>query len=401
MSAAFKYRPVYALTALICSFGLSQALRTLPAIVAPGLEADLHISPQQIGYFAGAFHLAFGLMQLPVGVALDRFGPRSIASFPFALTALGSALCALSSRFDMLIFGQFLIGIGCAPALMGTFVFISRAYPPQRFAKLSGLVFALGGLGMLATGTPLALVIDHWSWRAGFVVLGVLAALCAVTLWVLLESKDDAHAPQRETFAEAIRGVGRVLRFPQTAGMLALGLVSYSSVLTLRSLWIVPLFAHRHGLDLVAIGNIILAMSLAMIVGPTLYGLIDPGPRRRPAFIVTAALTTALCPALLALSGPTWSSVALTVAFGAVSSYQVLQYAQVRDTYPTELSGRALSTLNMAAFLGIAIMQGASGMVAGWAEAHGHDLLVAVCALLAAALTAGALTYAFLPRTPR
>jgi predicted MFS family arabinose efflux permease len=172
-------------------------------------------------------------------------------------------------------------------------------------------------------------------------------------------------------------------------------------VITLRGLWIAPLFAGRHGLDLVGIGNVILAMSLAMIVTPTLYGLIDPGPRARPALIIAAALVSALCPALLAFGGSTAIDIAFAVAFGGFCSFQGLQYSQVRDTYPDELSGRALSTLNMAAFLGVAIMQGAAGLIAALTEARGHDPVVAVCAFLAAALTAGALAYAVLPQMNR
>jgi hypothetical protein len=192
-----------------------------------------------------------------------------------------------------------------------------------------------------------------------------------------------------------------VLRFPQTVGLLAIGLVTYPAVITLRGLWIAPLFARRHDLDLVAIGNIILAMSVAMIVTPSLYGFIDPGPRSRPRLIVAAALASALCPAFLAFGGSTAFDIAFTIAFGALCSYQVLQYSHVRDTYPDELSGRALSTLNMAAFLGVAIMQGAAGLIAEWAQAHGHDPVVAVCTFLSAALTMGALTYACLPQAAK
>jgi predicted MFS family arabinose efflux permease len=376
-------------------------LRTLPAITAHGIQADINVSAEQIGYFAGIYHLAFGLMQLPFGVALDRLSIRAVVTLPLTLAVLGAALCAAATRFDVLLAAQFLIGAGCAPALMATFVFIGRTYPPQRFGRLSGIVFAIGGLGMIVTGTPLAFVIERSSWRAGFVVLGVATALCALACWLLIGEGEPSHRRSNETLSEAMRGVLRVLRFPQTAGLLAIGLVTYPTVITLRGLWIAPLFAGRHGLDLVGIGNVILAMSLAMIVTPTLYGLIDPGPRARPALIIAAALVSALCPALLAFGGSTAIDIALAVSFGGFCSFQGLQYSQVRDTYPDELSGRALSTLNMAAFLGVAIMQGGAGLIAALTEARGHDQVVAVCAFLAAALTAGALAYAVLPQMNR
>ncbi|MEA2841616.1 MAG: hypothetical protein QOF41_2946 [Methylobacteriaceae bacterium] len=373
-------------------------MRTLPAITAHGIQSDLNVSAEQIGYFAGIYHLAFGLMQLPFGVALDRLSIRVVVALPLTVAALGAALCATASRFDVLLAAQFLIGAGCAPALMATFVFIGRVYPPRRFASLSGIVFAIGGLGMIITGTPLAFLVERWSWRAGFLVLGAATALCALACWFLIGSGEHTDRRSNETLSQTMQGVLRVLRFRQTAGLLAIGLVTYPTVITLRGLWIAPLFA-RHGLDLVAVGNVILAMSLAMIVAPTLYGFVDPGPRTRPRLIIAAAFASAVCPAFLAFGGSTSFDVAWAVAFGALCSFQGLQYSQVRDTYPDELSGRALSTLNMAAFLGVAIMQGASGLIAEWAQAHGRDGMVAVCAFLAAALTAGALAYALLPQS--
>jgi predicted MFS family arabinose efflux permease len=393
--------PLLGFGALSLAFALSNALRTLPAITAHGIEADLGVTAEQIGYFAGIYHLAFGLLQLPFGVALDRLSIRLIVALPLSVAALGAVLCATATRFDMLLAAQFLIGAGSAPALMATFVFIGRTYPPRRFARLSGIVFAIGGLGMIVTGTPVAFLVERWSWRAGFVVLGAATAVCALACWLLVGTGGERHRRSNETLSEAMHGVLRVLRFRQTAGLLAIGLVTYPTVITLRALWIAPLFARRHGLDLVAIGNVILAMSLAMIVAPTLYGFVDPGIRSRPRLIIAAALASALCPAFLALGGSTSFDIAWTIAFGALCSFQGLQYAHVRDTYPDELSGRALSTLNMAAFLGVAMMQGFAGVIADWAQAHGHDPIVAVCAFLASALTSGGLAYALLPRFPK
>jgi predicted MFS family arabinose efflux permease len=389
--------PLLGFAALSLAFALSNALRTLPAITAHGIQADLNVSAEQIGYFAGIYHLAFGLMQLPFGVALDRLSIRGVVAFPLMVAALGAGLCAIATRFDVLLVAQFLIGAGCAPALMATFVFIGRTYPPQRFAPLSGIVFAIGGLGMIVTGTPLAFLVERSSWRAGFVALSAATALCAIACW-LIGTGGERQKRSNETLSEAMHGVLRVLRFRQTAGLLAIGLVTYPTVITLRGLWIAPLFARRHGLDLVAIGNVILAMSLAMIVAPTLYGFIDPGTRLRPRLIIAAAFASAVCPAALALGGSTSFDISWAVAFGGLCSFQGLQYSQVRDTYPDELSGRALSTLNMAAFLGVAIMQGCAGVIAEWAQAHGHESIVVVCAFLAAALAAGGAAYALLPK---
>ncbi|GAC1332467.1 MAG: MFS transporter [Beijerinckiaceae bacterium] len=393
-----RRQPAYAFATLACAFALSNALRTLPAITAPGIEAELHLSEQQIGYFAGSYHVAFALMQLPIGVALDRLGPRLVAASMLVVAGAGSALCAAGSSYATLIVGQLFIGIGCAPALMATFVFINRAYPPRRFSFLSGLVFAIGGLGLIVTGTPLAWIVEQWSWRAGFAALWAVAALSAVSCWLLVDASAAGGDRAHETLGEAIRGVGEVLRLPQTAGILAFGLIAYSVMLTFRSLWIAPLFARRHGFDLVEVGHVILAMSLAMIAAPPIYGYFDPGTRARPKLMIGAALATALCPAVLALGASTAIDILFTVLFGIVGSFQVLLFSAVRDSYAPDVIGRALAMVNMAVFLGVAIVQGGSGLVADWAGAHALDRVAAVSIFLSAVLIVGALAYALLPR---
>jgi MFS family permease len=159
------------LTALGTMFALSHAFRTVATIMAAPLRADLDASPQDLGLVAGAFHLSFGALQVPVGVALDRYGPRRTVAVTFVAVVLGAVVSALAPTVAVLVAGQLVIGAGCAPALLAAMVFIAQRYPPERFARLSGWVLAFGGLGMMLTGTPLAWVVGAWSWRAGFLVL--------------------------------------------------------------------------------------------------------------------------------------------------------------------------------------------------------------------------------------
>ena len=125
------------LLALIAGFSLSQAFRTVTAIIATGLQ-----------------------------------GP---------LTIVGALLSALAPGYGAVLLGQVLIGLGCAPAFLVCTVFVARYFEPRKFAFVSGLAMGLGGLGMLFTGTPLAWLVAQWSWRAGFLVLAGLALLAWIS----------------------------------------------------------------------------------------------------------------------------------------------------------------------------------------------------------------------------
>jgi len=147
------------LLALTTAFALSQAFRTAPAIMAPPLQGEFGLSAQALGIYAGAFHLAFGALQLFMGVGIDLHGVRRTVLFAFPVAMAGAVVSALAPSFAVLVAGQVLIGIGCAPAFLVCTVFIARHFPAERFAAVSGLTLGLGSVGMLLTGTPLAWLI--------------------------------------------------------------------------------------------------------------------------------------------------------------------------------------------------------------------------------------------------
>jgi MFS family permease len=152
---------------LCTAFALSQAYRTVGAIMAGPLQAEFGLSAQALGLFSGAFHFAFGAMQLFMGIGIDLHGVRRTVLTAFPLAIAGALLSMLATSFPLLITGQVLIGVGCAPAFLVCTVFIARHFPAARFASVSGLVLGIGGLGMLVTGTPLAWLVEARSWRMG------------------------------------------------------------------------------------------------------------------------------------------------------------------------------------------------------------------------------------------
>jgi predicted MFS family arabinose efflux permease len=394
--------PWVMVAALTSIFAMSQAYRTLPAIVANAIEAEFHLSAQAIGFFAGAFHLSFGLMQLFVGVALDRYGPKWTVCVFFSLAVFGAILCAAAPNFAVLNAGQILLGIGSAPAFLAVLLFTAHAYPPNRFTSISGYAMSFGGLGMLATATPLAFVVQTWSWRATFVLLAIGSVVALAATFLLVRDRAPPPEAKSERLAEAFKQAALLFKAPQSAGILVLGAITYSSLLALRGLWIVPLFVQRHHFTLVQTGNVVLILSVAMLFSPMIFGRIDPGIRWRRQVIIAGALVSALLILILGWATPRSSGadIALTLAIGLISGFIILQYADVRASYAPDVAGRALAIFTMAMFLGVALAQWLTGMVAGFGIERGHEPLFAVHATLAFLLVAASAAFVALPRAP-
>ena len=390
------------LLALVSGFALSQAFRTITAIMATGLQAEFGLSAQALGVFAGTFAFAFGTMQLFMGIAIDFWGIRRTLLVAFPMAIAGAALSAVATGYSMLLLGQVLIGVGCAPAFLVCTVFIARYFAPSRFAAVSGAAMGVGGLGMLFTGTPLAWLVEQSSWRWGFGVLAGLAALAwALIFWKVREPQaahaDTATHATPESLGQTVRGFGALFLLPHTVGILLLALMTYASMLSLRGLWLGPLLIDRHGYTLVASGHVATAMSLVSLFSPAFFGRMDPGPGTRRRWLTGFTVLMAALFAAMGVWQLAWLDVAGPLVVGVLSGYMVLQYADVRSSYPAAMTGRAMSVFTMALFLGVALMQWITGVAASTAKAQGAEPYAVVMFTIAGMLALGAAVFRWLP----
>ncbi|QMV72883.1 MFS transporter [Comamonas piscis] len=400
--AAPPYTLLWAmLLTLLSAFSLSQAFRTVTSIIADGLRTDFGLSAESLGAFAGLFGLSFGVTQLFMGVGMDLYGLRKTVLTAFPLAIAGSLISALAPSYHGLMLGQLLIGIGCSPAFLACTMFIARHFPSERFAFMSGVGMGVGGLGLLFTGTPLAWLVQHYGWRWGF---GLLAVLCALSWIAIFLRVHEPHLPSddlpKPSWLTAVKGFGGLLLVPHTWAIAIMGMVGYASFLTVRGLWLSPMLIDRYGFSLVATGNVALVVSMISLFTPSVFGRLDPGPQRRRRRIVAGAVVMACTFCALAFVHHPVATVALIMFMGLASGYSVLQYADVRSSYPKETTGRALSVYTMAMFLGVALMQWLSGIVASYAQQHGGEIYQYVMLFVAGMLLIGCLAFRFLPQSP-
>jgi len=390
------------LIVLASAFALSQAFRTVGAMMATPLAQHFGLGAQALGLWAGTFHFMFGAAQLAMGVSIDLYGVRRTVLTAFPLAIAGAVLCALAPSFHALLLGQAMIGVGCAPAFLACTVFIARHFEASRFTAMSGLAMSMSGLGILFTGTPLALLIEAASWRAGYACLAGFALLSwAFVFWRVHEPARAVPVPAagRQSLGKAVRELLPLFAMPHTLGLLCFACVSYAAFITLRGLWLGPVLHDRHGLSLVNAGNVALVMTLAGIVSPVLFGRLDPGDARRGRWLMACALVAAAMFALMACTHSLALDIGLPIVYGLLSGYSVLQYSYTRAAYPAAMTGRALSLLNMAIFLGVSLMQWTTGVAASWAGAHGVEAYRAVFLTITAMLVAGSTAFWLLPRS--
>jgi MFS family permease len=362
----------------------SNAVRTLPAMAADVLQRDLGLTADGLAALTGAFPAAFALAMLPVGVALDRYGVKPTALALLAIAAAGSLLGAAATGPWSMLAAQIVLGIGCSGMLMCPVTYAAKTMPPQRFGLWGGIIQAFGNTGMLLSASPLALLVDHAGWRSGYVACALLAAGAATAVALVVKEMRAAPQAPRSMLAD-VREVLALSLSRDIRGPVVIAFASFAAVLGVRGLWGGPWLMEVKDLARVPAGNVLLACTVALIIGPAVAGVLERRfQRHRSAILVAGHLGAAAVIGLIVAGGPLgWgvaADVVLLAAFGLLISAQVICFALVRAAVPPERVGRALSAMNMSFFGGAAVLQALSGLAAS-AGGIGAALLVFAVAL--------------------
>ncbi|MEZ5853540.1 MAG: MFS transporter [Hyphomicrobiaceae bacterium] len=359
-----------AITAVLFALGFTNLfLRSSLGVMAPELAREVDLGPAALSAVASAFFFAYAIMQVPVGMLLDRFGGRITIAGMLLFTTAGAATFAGAHSVAMLSLGRVLMGIGCAGVFTGAFYVLALWLPQSSVVQRMGWLNSFAAVGTLSATTPLAALISLIGWRQSYVLFTVGVALLLVSIWVIVRDGPPgapAHAARSEGLADVIRGVGQALRQPGMWRLLLTGL-PISSSSTITGVWGAPFLRDVYGLDAIQRGNVLLAMALCAISGHTLMGLIAQKTNSVKTALIfgTLGVITAMG-TLAALDHPPVVVVtALLAAMGLLASFPMVVFAHARGLVPPQLMGRGLAAANMGVMMAIASMQIVFGAIVG------------------------------------
>ncbi|KIC49901.1 MFS transporter [Tateyamaria sp. ANG-S1] len=344
---------------LALAYVLSQFFRAFLAVLTGPLKAELGVTPDVLATASGYWFLAFALMQLPVGKALDTLGPRRTGGWLFLIGgAGGAALFAVAQGPIYIHAAMALIGIGCSPVLMASFYIFAREFDPARFATLAALMIGIGTIGNLISSYPTAFAVDTIGWRNTMWALAAISA--TVALGILMSVRDPAKAE------EAGKGsLFDLLRMPVLWFIIPIMFVNYAPVAAVRGLWIGPYLRDVFDQTTAQIGIATLVMSLAMILGTIAYGPLDRifGTRKWVVFTGNALTIVALALVIFWIDAGPWTSIALFAAIGALGASFPVIIAHARSFFPPHLTGRGVTLMNLFGIGGVGVMQTISGRI--------------------------------------
>ncbi|BBK45451.1 MFS transporter [Allostella vacuolata] len=351
----------------------SYLLRAVNAVVAPDLVAAVGLSAGDLGLLTAAYFLSFALLQVPLGVALDRWGPRRVQATLLATATVGIVLFSQAETRTGLFAARTIIGIGMAGGLMASLKAITQWVPRERWPLVNGCFMAMGGLGALAATAPAEAMLHVVDWRGLFIGLAVLTGLSALLILLLVPDRPSTAAGRlRDQFA----AVGQIYRDPFFWRITPVAVTTLGITMAIQTLWAGPWLRDVGGLDRETTAGYLFAIAAAMTLGFALSGVVtDLLVRRGVALtrILGGAILLLIAVQLLITLQVGAPSFFLWVLFGLLSNGAIVFFPILNRHFPAAIVGRVNTATNLLNFgIGFAAQAAIGWIIDLWPAVDGR-----------------------------
>lgn len=343
------------LLVVFCPFAagyfLSFFFRNVNAVISRDLARDFELSSADLGFLTATYLLAFAAFQLPLGVLLDRYGPRRVLAGLMCIAGTGALVFALAQDFVMLSVGRALIGLGVSGGLMGAIKAFTLWFPLSRLATLNGLYLGIGGLGGLSATAPVEAFLGPFGWRALFYLLAAASVGAAALIFLLVPEKPlPGHGQTLRAQIAGFRRIFASIPFWRIALPLV---VCHAGYQALQGLWLAPWLYDVAGYARPAVANALLVTAIAYTIGSVFFGvssdrLAGAGVSRMTTYKIGIAISLAMF--VLLAAGTTTALPAILAVYGFTAISASLAYALMTPLFAPEMTGRVITASNVMMF---------------------------------------------------
>lgn len=359
------------------AYALSYALRTINAVLAPEFERALQLSAADLGLLASAYFFSFALMQIPLGLQLDRKNPVQIERRLLLIALLGCVISALSTGFWALWMGRALIGIGVSACLMSAYKAFRLEFEPRLQAPLASTMLVLGSVGALSATLPVSLLLTLTSWQGIFWLLCGCFALSWLALGSLeahFETTQGSRHATAKPAEDPWKGLLEVVTHPAFLRLLPFGVLSYGGFLALHGLWLGPWLIDVEGVSQGTAAELLFWLTGVIMIGHLSWATLTQklvGPRLSLDRLMRLGLWLFALLSLMATFS-LWPHpvIGWGLAFLAAGA-TTLSYSVVALSFSVDRSARATTAFNFLVFVGAFLVQWGMGIVVDLARSQG------------------------------
>ncbi|MBL4721236.1 MAG: MFS transporter [Alphaproteobacteria bacterium] len=343
---------------------LSYFYRSVNAIIAPQLVAEIGLDAGDLGLLTSAYFFAFAAIQLPLGVMLDRFGPRRVQASLLLCAAAGAFAFSMGESRSALMLGRALIGLGVAGGLMASFKAITLWYPQERWPLANGCFMAMGGLGAMAATAPMEFALTITDWRGVFASLAIATVIVSGIIYFTVPERKGLAPPA--ALMDQIKGVRLIYTNAAFWRLAPLAMTTLAANMSVQTLWAGPWFRDVGGFDRDGVAANLFILAFTMTLGFVCTGVTADFFSRRGVslkLITACGLALFLIAQTMIVFGVDVTGIAIWVLMGLTMNVAILIYPQLCAHFPISHTGRVNTAINLMVFGGVFATQYGMGEV--------------------------------------
>ncbi len=369
--------------------------RVAPAVVAIDMMSDLKAGAVLIGLLASGYFYPYALMQLPTGILSDSWGPRKTITLFFLIASIGSVILGLSSTISTAIFGRVLVGLGVSTLYVCALKILSQWYKGEEFATMTGFLIAIGGIGLLVSTIPLALLSNAVGWRMPFILTSVITLALALLVWFFVRNspkemgmpaiiedmppkdpdmpllgmpavveESKSNKPKVPILKSIIKVLSLKYYWPTSIWMFC----TMAIYLAFGGLWGGPYLMQIYQMTKVEASRVLSMIAVGMIIGSPLMGLLSDRIIKKRKIVVNVSSVILLVIMVFLYfwvsSIPTVGLYLICLGIGIFSVGSIaIGYALIKDLFPIEIAGTSVGVANFFPFLMGALYQPLMGYI--------------------------------------
>jgi MFS family permease len=346
-------------------------VRVYPTVMVRNLMESFSVTAGSLGILSAFFFYAYAPMQIPVGLLMDRFGPRRLLSFASLLCGIGSFLFGMAEGLPAAKIGRFLMGIGSAFAFVGMVYVCSHMFPPKKRALLIGIGNSIGMLGAVGATGPLSYSVELFGWRLTVNAFGFIGLALAVILYFFIQKEEETHQTlTKQTSISFLKNLKVVCLNYRSWLNGIIALLTYMTTAAFASLWGVPFLMESYGFSKELAGFIVSMIFVGWIIGGPIIGVISDKFNKRKPFLFSCIVLTALAllPVLYISHLPIWLLFVLLLLVGFFQSGELLNFSLAIELNPMESKGTSIAFTNFLVACGTSMIQPLIGVFLdlGW-----------------------------------
>ena len=360
---------------LICALGAifysyEYFLRISPSVMEASLREHFNLSATGFGLLSAYYHYAYVPMQLPVGVLMDRIGPRRLLTAACLICVIGTFMFADTFLFGVAAVGRFLVGLGSAFAFVGVLKLATLWLPEDKLGMVAGIATALGTIGAMIGDNLLGYMVSAMGWQRTVNFTAIFGVGLVIVLWFGIRDhkRHEKHSGTVHSFKKSMIDLAIIMRNKQIWINGAYGCLVYLPTTVFAELWGIPYLQHAHGLTSAEASLANSVLFLGFTIGAPLMGYIsDKIKRRKLPMMIGASGAAILMIMILYVPGLSLTSLNIFLfLLGLFYSVQSIVFAVGREVSPNEAAGTAIAMTNMIVMFGAMLLQPLVGRLLDW-----------------------------------